>query len=111
MKRVIIMGMVIIGGAISAFPSVSKDKEAEFFSGVLLLQSATALSAGQKSEKYRELQIMTGITSARAKSLLSAFRDDPEEWQRLCTMIIQLLSKSEFSSPASTRGPEPENIR
>jgi hypothetical protein len=111
MKRLIIAATVLLGGAVTSFSSSGGDKEAEFFSGLILLQSATSLPAEQKAAKYLELQVMTGITGARAKTLLAVYRDEPEKWQRMYGSINTLLNEVKPSSPASGAGTEQKNSR
>ena len=91
---------VITGSSIDASPG--GEKEAEFFSGVLLLQSASALTSEQKAEKYKELQVMTGITTADAKALLDDYREKPKEWQILYDAMTKLLT----APPAPVNGPK-----
>jgi hypothetical protein len=99
MKRIIMAGMVLLVGAVPSFSSSRGEGEAEFFSGVALLQSTTALTAEQKAEKYRELQRMTGITGTRALALLAKYRDKPEEWLLLNGTITKQLSGLQPSLP------------
>ena len=109
MKRLITAAAVLLCGAVPSFSFSGPDKEAEFFSGLILLQSATAagaLTAEQKALKYLELQMMTGITGTRAKALLAAYRDKPEEWQRLSVSINTLLTEIKPLSPAPGAGTE-----
>jgi hypothetical protein len=104
MKRIIMAGMVLLVGAVPSFSSSRGEGEAEFFSGVALLQSTTALTAEQKAEKYRELQMMTGITGARAQALLGAYRDKPEEWLLINGAMTKLLSGMQPNPPAADSG-------
>jgi hypothetical protein len=106
MKRTIITGLLLLAGTVFPLPAFGAGKEAEFFSGVFLLQSTTALTAEQKAVKYLELQMMTGITGASAKALLAAYRDKPEEWQRLSGSINTLLTEVKPPSPAPGAGTE-----
>ena len=99
MKLVIMAGMALLAFAASSFSSSSKEKETDFFAGVILLQSATALSAEQKAEKYRELQKVTGVTGARAQALLAAYRDKPDEWLLINGTITKRLSGLQPSPP------------
>jgi len=108
MKLVIMAGMALLAFTAYSFSSSRGEKETDFFAGVILLQSATALTAEQKATKYRELQKMTGITGARAKKLLAAYRDKPEEWQRVNGAISKLLSEQQPSLPASAGAPKPK---
>lgn len=106
MKKIIIAGMVLLAGAVLSFSSSGEGKKAEFFSGVVLLRSAAALTEEQKAEKYRELQMMTGITTARARALLNTYRGSPEEWQRINGEMTRLIS--ELKTPGT---PDPKNNR
>jgi hypothetical protein len=108
MKRTIITGLLLLAGTVFSLPSFGAGKEAEFFSGVFLLQSTTALTAEQKTEKYRELQMMTGITGARAQTLLAAYRDKPEEWQLVNGAMTKLLSGLQPALPAPAGVPQPK---
>jgi len=108
MKRIIIAGMVLLAVAVPSFSSSRGEREAEFFSGVVLLQSTTALTAEQKAEKYRELQMITGITGARAKMLLTTYRDKPDEWLLLNGTITKLLNGLQPDPPAAGGGPKPK---
>jgi len=92
MKQLTIAGMALFVITGSSFASPGREKEAEFFSGVLLLQSASALTSEQKAEKYKELQVMTGITTAGAKALLNDYREKPKEWQILYNAMTKLLT-------------------
>jgi hypothetical protein len=106
MKRTIITGLLLLAGTAFSLPASKAGKEAEFFSGVVLLQSTAALTAEQKAEKYRELQMMTGITGARAQKLLAAYRDNPEDWQQINSTITKLLSGLQPAPPAAAGAPE-----
>jgi hypothetical protein len=111
MKRLFMAAMVLLGGAVPSWCLSGADKEAVFFSGLILLQSATSLPAEQKAHKYRELQSLTGISGGKAKTLLALYRDKPEEWQNRCSLINSLLSKVKQPSPAAGSGTEQKNSR
>jgi hypothetical protein len=111
MKRLIIAAIVLVAGALPSWCSSGGDREAAFFSGLILLQSATLLPAEQKAAKYRELQMMTGITGAKAKALLSVYRNRPEEWQRLYSTMQSLLNEVKPLPPVSGTGTEQKNSR
>jgi hypothetical protein len=92
MKPLLLAGMILLIGAAGVFSSSVQEKEAEFFAGVLLLQSTTVLTPEQKAEKYKELQMMTGITTADAKAILNDYRKKPTEWQNLYSIMTKLLN-------------------
>jgi hypothetical protein len=107
MKPLLCAGTVLLIGAAGVFSSSVQEKEADFFAGVLLLQSSTVCTPEQKAEKYKELQVVTGITAPQANILLRRYREKPEEWQKLYALITTLVTQIQTQSKTTAIQPEP----
>jgi hypothetical protein len=101
MKRLIAAMTLFSAGTIYTLPAFGAGKEAEFFSGVILLQASASLPAEQKAAKYRELQKITGITGTKAKALLAFYRNNPDKWKSLSGSIQAQLNEIKPPLPAS----------
>jgi hypothetical protein len=85
--------MVVI--AVSAlFSGPDRKMEAEFFAGVTLLSQKTDLKPDEREQKFRELEVMTGISAADAAKLLSYYRERPTEWQKIYNEMVKLLNET-----------------
>ena len=82
---------------------------AEFFAGVLLLQSQPGLPAGEKAKKFSELERLTGISAEKALTILALYRDKPAEWRKLCDAIMPFIPPQPLGSQVSERARQPIN--
>jgi hypothetical protein len=89
---------------LSAIAASSKEQTVQFFAGVFILQSKTDLSPAEKTKKYRELETVTGVTTAQAQALIAAYRTKPAEWQKLYDSISCLITQVQ---PAEKKGAAP----
>jgi hypothetical protein len=92
MFRLIAAFSFLLISARVSFPGPDKEKEAEFFAGVTLLQQKTDLKPGEKAAKFRELAVLTGISAAEAKTVLERYRERPEEWKKIDSIMMKLLN-------------------
>jgi len=92
MFRLIAAFSFLLISASASFPGPDKEKEAEFFAGVTLLQQKTNLKPGEKAAKFRELAVLTGISAPEAKTVLERYRERPEEWQKIDSIMMKLLN-------------------
>lgn len=92
MFRSITAVSVLLISANASFSGTDKEKEAEFFAGVTLLQQKTDLKPEEKAAKFRELESLTGVSAAEAKRVLEQYRDRPEEWKKMDSVMVKLLS-------------------
>ena len=107
MLRLLVTGILLLGIAAPGFPRTDGQNQAEFFAGLLLLQSDVTLPADQKAIKYRELQAMTGITSGKAAMLLKGLRETPEDWSTLQTAMTPLLAAAKSPAEGTNSKPSP----
>lgn len=92
MFRLITAFSFLLISASTSFPGPDKEKEAEFFAGVTLLQQKTDLKPEEKAAKFRELTALTGISAAEAKTVLERYRERPEEWKKIDSIMMKLLN-------------------
>jgi hypothetical protein len=98
MKASILVILLAMGGGALAAPTA---KQAQFFSGVYLLQSLSGLPVGEKVQKFHELEQLTGIDAGKAESVLSWYIARPAEWRKLCDSMIQVINAAQGKNPAS----------
>ncbi len=97
MKTTILAILLALGGEALAAPTT---KQAQFFSGVYLLQSLAGIPGEQRVQKFRELEQLTGIDAGKAESVLSWYRARPAEWRKLCDSMVQAIDAAQGKSPA-----------
>jgi hypothetical protein len=105
MKATILAILLALGGGVLAAPTT---KQAQFFSGVYLLQSLSGLPGEERAQKFHELEQLTGIDGGKAESVLSWYVARPAEWRKLCDSMIQMIdaAQGKTSAPAM-RGNNP----
>jgi hypothetical protein len=92
-------------GVIFDVLAASNAKEAQFFSGIYLLQSLPGLSNTERTRKFHELELLTGIDAKKAEAYLSSFRVKPAEWRKLCDSMIPMITGAQvkISVPAAPK--------
>ena len=101
--------IALLLGVVSVAFAAPTAKEAQFFSGVYLLQTSPGLSNAEKARKFRELEMLTGIDAKKAAMLLSSYGQRPVEWRKLCDSMIPMLSgiEEKKSVPAMPKNYSP----
>jgi hypothetical protein len=92
--------LALFSGILPAVFGAPVSKQAQFFSGVYLLQSLPGLSTGEKAQKFRELEQLTGIDAGKARTMLSRYDARPAEWRTICDSMIQMITGAQVKTPA-----------
>lgn len=56
------------------------------------MNSNRVLSAEQKAQQFRKLQVITSTSGLEAKLYVEKFRNNPEEWKKVYESIADILS-------------------
>jgi len=83
---------VLLLGVVADVFAAPSSKEAQFFSGIYLLQSLSGSSNAEKARKFRELELLTGIDVKKAEAFLSSYNAKPTEWRKLCDSMIPIIT-------------------
>lgn len=83
--------LLFVGAASSAAPPMGK--QADYFAGVFLLQANAGIPDSLLGTRYRELEAVTGISTAEARVLLQQYRQKPAEWKILYDSISVRLAR------------------
>lgn len=75
--------LLLLTGLLFSADAINSDKEIQFLSGFLLLQSKTNLEEPMKVQKFQELLTITGLSAQDAINFIQSYRNDPEKWKKV----------------------------
>ncbi len=84
--NLVILFLFALCGASSVTPSY-----AQFFTGVMILNQRTVSSENDKAEQFRELQVLTGVSTEQALTYLGKIRDNHQLWKQMQDSINQII--------------------
>jgi hypothetical protein len=101
-RKKIITGIALVLAltATLVMAAPAREKQVQYFAGVMFLQSRGDLPAAAKAQKYRELETLTGVTAREAQNLIAGYRTRPEQWRVMYDSIITLMTR--IQPPAKT---------
>jgi hypothetical protein len=97
---------ILLVAATCSGPTPSKEKQAQYFAGVFLLQSAADPNSQRTTELFHELETLTGINAAKAMKLLNEYRENPEQWQNISVSIQTILTNAEKKQTTEILNPQ-----
>ena len=65
-----------------------------FLAGVILLNGNNKLSQEEKTQQFRKLGVITGVSGQDAKKFVESYRNRPEEWKKIYESIVDIFSES-----------------
>ncbi|MBN1127875.1 MAG: hypothetical protein JXA71_02740 [Chitinispirillaceae bacterium] len=83
--------------------AATPEQQASYFAGIAVLSARSDLPDSIKAARYRDLERISGMTAAEARTYLAAVRNRPEEWRALYDRIMVLISES----PSPRKAPVP----
>jgi hypothetical protein len=91
------MSIVVVLIALSVYAETEEVRLAQYIAGIGLLKHALQIDIQTKQAKYARLEIITGITTASAASMIDKYKSNPAEWSRLQQKIRDLLEPDAVS--------------
>lgn len=86
-------------------------KLARFIAGIEFLEAERTLSPAEKSEWYKKLCELTGLSTEKAEIIVDRFKNNPEKWAKVLEYASQEVKKKEPKKEDTKTDIKKENIK